>query len=117
MTDLNEMAHTRLNNQQLTDTLIDNICAQLSQRDWSLKMLADRADLPYESVKKLINHKIQRPSFISIWQIANALDCSVDKLAGREDPSAAALHQISENATEIYHILMDMENRGEDIFH
>lgn len=114
---MDEMTHNRPNNQQITDTLIDNICAQLSQRDWSLKTLADKADLPYESVKKLVNHKIQRPSFISIWQIANALGCSVDKLAGREDPSAAVLHQISENASEIFHILMDMETRSDELFH
>lgn len=117
MTDLNETTHNKPDNQELTDTLIDNICAQLSQRDWSLKTLADRADLPYESVKKLVNHKIQRPSFFSIWQIANALGCSMDKLTGREDPSAAALHQISENASEIYHILMDIENRSDSMFH
>lgn len=94
----------------LTDIIITNICTELSDRNWSLKMLADKADLPYESVKKLISHKIRKPSFISIWQIANALDCSVDKLAGRKDPSAAVLHQISEDTTQLYRILADLES-------
>lgn len=94
----------------LTDTIIANICAELSDRNWSLKMLADKADLPYDSVKKLISHKIRKPSFISIWQIANALDCSVDKLAGREDPSTAVYHQISKDANQLYRILTDLES-------
>lgn len=98
---------------RLTDVIITNICTELSDRNWSLKMLADKADLPYESVKKLISHKIRKPSFISIWQIANALDCSVDKLAGRCDPSRAVLHQISEDASQLYRILTDLENISE----
>lgn len=95
---------------RLTDVIIANICTELSDRNWSLKMLADKADLPYESVKKLISHKIRKPSFLSIWQIANALDCSVDKLAGREDPSSAVLHRISEDTTQLYRILTDLES-------
>lgn len=51
---------------RLTDVIIANICTELSDRNWSLKMLADKADLPYESVKKLISHKIRKPSFLSI---------------------------------------------------
>ena len=102
-------ANSSTETDHLTDTIITNICTELSDRNWSLKMLADKADLPYESVKKLISHKIRKPSFISIWQIANALGCPVDKLAGREDPSAAVFHQISEDTTQLYHILADLE--------
>lgn len=102
---LHKKIHSRLENEYLTEAIINHICEQLSQRNWSLKMLADRADLPYESVKKLVNGKISRPSFISIWQIANALGCSVDKLAGRSTPADTALAQITESATEIYRIL------------
>lgn len=94
----------------LTDIIIANICAELSDRNWSLKMLADKADLPYESVKKLISHKIRKPSFLSIWQISNALNCSVDKLAGREDPSAAVFRRILEDTTQLYRILADLES-------
>lgn len=93
----------------LTNTIISNICEELARRNWSLKMLSDKADLPYESVKKLISGKIRKPSFVSIWQIANALGCSVDKLAGRQDPSNAVFHQISEDTSEIFRILTDME--------
>lgn len=103
------MEKTNIGTEMLTDTLVTNICTELSRRNWSLKMLSDKADLPYESVKKLISRKIQKPSFVSIWQIANALDCSLDKLAGRADPSNAVLHQISEDTSEIFRILTDMD--------
>ncbi len=102
--------HSKSECQILTETLINNICYQLAQRNWSLKMLSDKADLPYETVKKLINGKIQRPSFISILQIADALECSIDGLAGRKDPAKDALQHISENANEIFRILSDMDH-------
>lgn len=112
---MNENADTGTGVSNLTETIITNICTELSNRNWSLKMLADKADLPYESVKKLISHKIQKPSFISIWQIAGALDCSVDKLAGRKDHTSAVLHQISEDTSEIYRLLEDVDKLSKNI--
>lgn len=106
---MGEKAYTNIENDDLTEIIIVNICAELAHRNWSLKMLADKADLPYESVKKLISHKIQKPSFISIWQIAGALGCSVDKLAGRENRAGAVLDQISQDTSEIYRLLKDMD--------
>ena len=53
-----EKGNSRLKNEELTEILISQICRQLSRRNWSLKMLADKADLPYETVKKLISRKI-----------------------------------------------------------
>lgn len=58
-----------------------------------MKTLADKADLPYETVKHLMAGKIGRPSFISILKIANALECSLDDLAGRNNPALEALPQ------------------------
>lgn len=68
----------------LTAILLDNIFRELAKRDWSMKMLADQAELPYETVKKLLGGKIVRPSFVSVWQIAVALECSLDELSGRK---------------------------------
>ena len=51
---------------QVTDQLIENIGYQMIRRNWSMKTLADKADLPYETVKHLMAGKIGRPSFISI---------------------------------------------------
>lgn len=112
---MNEEQNNVMNNNDLTDIIITNICAELSDRNWSLKMLADKADLPYESIKKLISRKIRKPSFVSIWQIANALGCSVDKLTGREDRTSAILQQISQNTSEIYRILDDMDQLSKNV--
>ncbi len=106
-----ERENSRLGNDELTEVLISQICRQLSKRNWSLKMLADKADLPYETVKKLISRKIGKPSFFSIWRIAEALDCSVDQLTGRKDPSVAAWKQISDRISEVSRILQDLEQK------
>lgn len=113
---MQEKTTMKSNAETLTDTIITNICAQLSRRNWSLKMLADKADLPYESVKKLLSHKIRRPSFASIWQIADALGCSVDALAGQGTPAPDVLLQISEDTSEMFRILTDMEHLSRSAF-
>ncbi len=105
---MGEVIHSKLENEILTEKVIDNICRELALRSWSLKTLADRADLPYETVKKLLNRKIARPSFICIWQIANAFGCSMDSLAGRSDPSRIALDQISENTSELLRLISNI---------
>lgn len=42
---------------QVTDQLIENIGYQMIRRNWSMKTLADKADLPYETVKHLMAGK------------------------------------------------------------
>lgn len=96
--------------ERLTKLIIDNICYHLAHRNWTLKMLADKADLPYESVKKLINGKIRKPSFISIYQLSVALDCSIDSLINRKDDEIDALLEIEENAYQISKILSNVEH-------
>ena len=83
---------------QVTDQLIENIGYQMIRRNWSMKTLADKADLPYETVKHLMAGKIGRPSFISILKIANALECSLDDLAGRNNPALEALRRLADHA-------------------
>ena len=95
--------------QGLTDRIIENICIRLTQRNWSFKMLSDKADIPYETVKKLLNGKIQKPSFYCIWQIAQALNCTVDELTGNaRTPDPLAQH-LSDNSQELSRILTDLE--------
>ena len=95
--------------QGLTDRIIANICAHLTRRNWSLKMLSDTADIPYETVKKLLNGKIQKPSFYCIWQIAQALGCTVDELAGNDRQTDPLSQHLSDNSEEISRILTDLE--------
>ena len=89
---------------QVTDQLIENIGYQMIRRNWSMKTLADKADLPYETVKHLMAGKIGRPSFISILKIANALECSLDDLAGRNNPALEALRRLADHADGMYQI-------------
>lgn len=98
-----------VDNDELTDILILNICKELSKRRWSLKKLADEADLPYETVKKLINKKIHKPSFFSICRIAIAFEVSIDQLAGREDPFIEAREKILSMNSEIKQILLGIK--------
>ncbi len=100
---------TKEQSEKLTDIVIANLCAELSKRNWSLKMLSEKADLPYESVKKLVNGKIRKPSLISLWQVSNALGCSLDKLTGRYHPSDETFRQIAKGTSEIYRILENID--------
>ncbi len=96
-------------NARLTEVLIENILQRLAKRDWSLKMLADESGVPYETVKKLISHKIQRPSFHCIWQIAGALGCSTDALTGNPSPADDALRRVAENVFRLSKWVSELE--------
>lgn len=65
---------------KLRDILINNINHLIYSNKWSLKNLSEKSNVPYETLKKLMNGKINNPSLISIAKIANAFDCSVDYL-------------------------------------
>ena len=54
----------------------------LNMHNWNLKTLSDRSSVPYETIKKIANAKIDKPSLSSISKIANAFQCSLDELAG-----------------------------------
>ena len=95
---------------QVTDQLIENIGYQMIRRNWSMKTLADKADLPYEIVNHLMAGKIGRPSFISILKIANALECSLDDLAGRNNPALEALRRLADHADGMYQIFAEVEH-------
>ncbi len=66
----------------LAETLSVRIFRQLSYHNWTLKMLSDKSDVPYETLKKIANGKIENPSLRSILKIAAAFGCSIDFLAG-----------------------------------
>ena len=55
------------------------ISTQLSRHNWSLKTLSDKSTVPYETIKKVAKN---------ILKIAEAFDCSIDYLAGRQDSAS-----------------------------
>ena len=61
-------------------------------------------------VKHLMAGKIGRPSFISILKIANALECSLDDLAGRNNPALEALRRLADHADGMYQIFAEVEH-------
>ena len=63
--------------------LTERITIQLSLHNWSLKMLSDNSGVPYETIKKVANGKIQNPSLKNVMKIAEAFGCSIDYLTGR----------------------------------
>lgn len=64
------------------------ISTQLSRHNWSLKTLSSKSTVPYETIKKVANGKIGNPSLKNILKIAEAFDCSIDYLAGRQDSAS-----------------------------
>nr|WP_308628752.1 helix-turn-helix transcriptional regulator [uncultured Eisenbergiella sp.] len=75
---------TETYNPDMADILMCRISSQLSTHNWSLKILADKSGVPYETIKKIANGKISNPSLKSILKISVAFGCSIDYLAGKE---------------------------------
>lgn len=98
-----------MKNDELTNILVTNISRELGKRNWSLRKLSDRADLPYETVKKLINRKIHKPSFFSVCRIAAAFEISIDALLGKGDLQQQRKEKILSMNAEIKEILLHME--------
>ena len=59
--------------------MVENINRLLYQKNWSIRQLADEAELPYESVKKLVGGKVNNPTIYTISKVCDALNCSIDK--------------------------------------
>ena len=74
-----------------------------------MKTQTEKADLPHETVKHLMEGKIGRPYIISILKIANALECSLDDLAGRNNPALEALRRLADHADGMYQIFAEVE--------
>lgn len=58
--------------------LVPAINRLMYEKSWSIKQLSEEADLPYESVKKIIGGKVNNPTIYSLIKICKALDCSID---------------------------------------
>lgn len=69
---------------QITDQLIENIGYQMIRRNWSMKTLADKADLPYETVKHLMAGKIGRPCGWNVSDFCGSGTFAVSKLHDAE---------------------------------
>lgn len=67
--------------EKIRKALFTRVMREMAEKNWSMRKLSDYSGVPYETLKKLLNSKIQNPSFASILKLAVALDCSLDYLA------------------------------------
>lgn len=71
--------------EKIRSSMTGRMLQQMTAKDWSIRVLSDESEVPYESLKKLLNGKILNPSLMSVLKIAMALDCSLDYLVlGKE---------------------------------
>jgi transcriptional regulator with XRE-family HTH domain len=89
-------------------TVIERIYYLLNKQGWTLKTLAEESDIPYETLKKLMNHKINNPSMNSIVRIASAFHCGVDFLMGLDDRLLAE-PSLSRHSQSALQYLSDMD--------
>jgi transcriptional regulator with XRE-family HTH domain len=91
--------------------LRDNISFLLNREGWTLSTLSKKSLVPYETIKKLCNAKIENPSIMNILKIAEAFDCSVDALVGRENALAEKIRRLPEHSIQIIDAVADFEER------
>lgn len=65
---------------QTSCIVINRIYSLLESRGWSVKTLSDESNIPYETLKKLLNRKIENTSIHNIIKIASAFQCQIDYL-------------------------------------
>lgn len=97
------------NDELLKNRLQNSLNRNLSQKGWTLKTLSDRSGVPYETLKKLANAKIDNPSLQSVVKVAHAFDCSLDSLFLSESDLAYKLHSLSARSLEFVEAITDLE--------
>lgn len=69
---------------QFKDFFVCNINRIMYEKGWTIRKLSEESNVPYDTIKKLVSGKINNPRLCNSLKIANALDCSLDYLLGRE---------------------------------
>lgn len=85
---------------------IDNY---LTKNDCSLRNLADDADIPYDTLKKLANAKIENPSLTNLLKLSRTFHCSIDYLIGRENQFSEKFSKLPRRAATLIEALVDLE--------
>lgn len=93
----------------LKHQLQDSLNRNLSLKGWTLKTLSDRSGVPYETLKKLANAKIDNPSLQSVIKVAQAFDCTLDSLFVAESDLAHKLLSLPARSREFVEAIADLE--------
>lgn len=97
------------NYELLKNRLQDSLNRNLSEKGWTLKTLSDKSGVPYETLKKLANAKIDNPSLQSVARVAQAFDCSLDSLFTEEPDLTHKLHSLPSRSLEFVEAITDFE--------
>lgn len=97
------------NYELIKNRLQDSLNRNLSEKGWTLKTLSDKSGVPYETLKKLANAKIDNPSLQSVARVAQAFDCSVDSLLIDEPNLTQKLHSLPTRSLEFVEAITDFE--------
>lgn len=66
------------------DRILNNINKLVYNNGWTIQKFSEKAQLPYESVKKIMAGKINNPSIYTLIKISKAFGCGIDYLVGIE---------------------------------
>lgn len=62
------------------NAFVNTINRMMYNNGWSIKQLSEKAELPYESVKKLVSGKINNPTIYTVIKLSKAFGCGLDLL-------------------------------------
>ena len=72
-------------------TFIDNINAIRKEKGITTKMMAERADLPFETIQRILDGTTENPRLDTMKRIANALEVELWELFFTGDKSFVAM--------------------------
>lgn len=73
------------NTHESTYLITNRIYYLMEQNNWSVKMLSDQSNIPYETLKKLLSRKTENTSFHNIMKIALAFNCNLNYFIDSSD--------------------------------
>lgn len=89
------------------NNIVDTLNRMMYSKEWTIKQLSEKAELPYESVKKLIGGKINNPTIYTLIKLSKALDCGLDFLL--EPKETSDLHP-SKLSKRTFTLLVELAN-------
>lgn len=89
--------------------IVDILNTFMYKKNWSIKQLSEHADLPYESVKKILAGKINNPTIYSLTKLCHALDCSLDYLMDTSSDTDIELHNFPPRVTTLLNEIIQFE--------
>lgn len=102
------MKETRQHGDLPSNSSLDkNIKLLLAKKHWSLKMLSEKSDIPYETLKKIVNKKITNPSLSTILKLSHTLQCSIDYLVSSNISTYLKFQELPDHFQSLLYYVMD----------